>query len=85
MYQLLVPKVGGNNLPQVVKPQGRFRIPRDNTHRYSAMKDGLCGSLNSTYKGRLLPAAPRTDPYVTNYVIRLLRQVKRSRTFRYQS
>ena len=71
-----------------------FRIPVD------AVRSRLEGAVRQyhTYQGTQLISAsmsiavgtavasrPRTDPYLRNYLIRLLRQVERSRKFRYQS
>gem|GEM_PF-4741890 len=36
-------------------------------------------------RGTAVASRPRRDPYLRNYLIRLLRQVKRSRKVRYQS
>jgi len=51
MYQFLIPKVGGTNLSQVVKPQVGAMIPRDSTNHQSAMIWRLAEGLELNIQG----------------------------------
>lgn len=45
MYQLLTPKFRGENLPQVVEPQGAETNPRDSTIQLICHDQGIAGMV----------------------------------------
>src|ERR1700730_11463660 len=62
----------GPNLPHgLIRPRDARGSP------FSSLLSKIClfAKQSATYKGRLLPAAPRTDPYEPNSGIRLLPRV----------